>query len=235
MAPTSSKPEPREATSFLDLPPELRNRIYELCLIVRSDRAIRAVVEFRPDVGKVRRQVQRHVGTPPSRPYELLEVTPKLLATCRQIYQEAMPVLYGRNLLLIRATSAKVSYPRPGGAYRFPPPVQAMRIVELRGAKKQEAIKSVLLVLQHMVDLNTLRIDGRLLQNFQRPHTMAKALLPLVQSKHAQRQGTDRKQAMDVIEFTNLRHFVPKLERHQMSRAFAEKVKAILQKSLDEA
>ncbi|KAM3417730.1 hypothetical protein BST61_g5963 [Cercospora zeina] len=227
MAPKNAKPEPREATSFLDLPPELRNRIYELCLIVRTDEAIRPVLEFRPSAGAVRRQIWGYLFPDPT----FLEVTPKLLATCQQIYQEAMPVLYGSISFIIHATSAHVGYPRPGGAYQFPPMVQAMRIIELRGTTHQKAVNSMLLVLQNMLDLNTLRIDASLIRNFRLPHTMAKALLPLLQGIHAERKGTDRKQAMDVIEFTNLWDSGPRWNRHRMTTAFAEEVKAILQKA----
>ncbi|PPJ55629.1 hypothetical protein CBER1_03750 [Cercospora berteroae] len=194
---------------FLDLPPELRNRIYELVLVARSNGPTVLMPRLRPDLGEIQRGFMSPITFPHQ--YDRREwntsdptsfgLVPSLLATCKQIYQEALPVLYGNNPFLIAADTDEIKYTRREGALELPRAVQAMRIVELHGGKKQVIVKSLLLVLQNMLDLDTLRIDLLLRRNFTLPRTMANGLLPLVQKLHAERMGTDRKQVMDVIEF----------------------------------
>lgn len=208
MAPT---PEPEASASgavgFLDLPPEIRNTIYELSLIVYLEEPSPAVGILCPDLGKVQRQLVDLHGLMHCRTPKRLGLAPNLLATCKQVYNEALPVLYGNNCFLIAANTSSVKYTRNNGGYQLPSNVYAMRIVEIRGNQNQAVVRSLFLVLQNMLALNTLRIHGALRRNFQVPKTMVKALLPLVQGMHGERMGTDRKQAMDVIEFTNFTHW----------------------------
>lgn len=71
--------------SLLLLPPELRNEVYELCLISNMPLDIQCLDA--------------------STPHEH-GLTPSLLHTCRQIYQEANGILYGLNIFRVRVRMA---------------------------------------------------------------------------------------------------------------------------------
>ena len=75
--------------SFLDLPAELRNHIYRILLVSRLIPALRKLC------------VRNHCSD-----YALptLPIHPALLATCRQIHEEATPLLYGENTFTAHAS-----------------------------------------------------------------------------------------------------------------------------------
>jgi len=81
---------------FVTLPAEIRNQIYEECLV--SDRAI--------DLTALRRC---ETLAPQRQSYGL---TARLLVACKQVYAEALPILYGQNLFYYDLESMW-SYHRP--------------------------------------------------------------------------------------------------------------------------
>ena len=72
--------------SFLGLPAELRNTIYELALCNRKGEPL--TLSFKYPKGSPRKLCLNHCG-----------LTPKILSTCRQISNEAAPILYGQNII----------------------------------------------------------------------------------------------------------------------------------------
>jgi len=74
VSPSLFKMKPKPAKSFLDFPPEVRNKVYQLL----------------------------HIGDHVIDPDEYsTELSSQFLATCRQVYDEARPVLYGNNTFTI--------------------------------------------------------------------------------------------------------------------------------------
>lgn len=71
--------------SFFTLPPEIRNRVYDLSLCIDG--------EICP-IGWGLHNRWQHVG-PSSGTGQVISAT--LLRTCRQVYHEAVPILYGKN------------------------------------------------------------------------------------------------------------------------------------------
>ncbi|PIA91637.1 hypothetical protein CB0940_09589 [Cercospora beticola] len=210
MAPSPSKLEASGAVGFLDLPPELRNRIYKLCLI--ADSSIRCAGYLRLDLGKVTSDMSGW-DTPPG-------LVTNLLSTCKQVYQEAMPVLYGNNAFYLHSAGYRSQFPLGNDPRQLPTPVQAMRKVHLGRSQNQVIAMRLLDLLRKFPDLDTVRATVGFYRNFQTPRTMAKALKPVVRDMHAARKGSDRKEAIDVIEL------------ELQDQTFAQAVMQILRKSL---
>lgn len=80
-----SLPTPR--VGFLDLPPELRNRVYELALHTEPGSF---TLKMNSHITHFDTYEERDAQPKPFPP-----LAPKILATCKQIRAEAMPVLYG--------------------------------------------------------------------------------------------------------------------------------------------
>ena len=74
---------------LLNLPPEMRNRIYDFCLVDRDAIVI-------PDVNIKTRNAPSRAGILPVVP-GLLPVEPGLLKTCRQLREEGTSVYYSAN------------------------------------------------------------------------------------------------------------------------------------------
>ncbi|GIZ47680.1 hypothetical protein CKM354_001076500 [Cercospora kikuchii] len=220
---STSTPGASGAVGFLDLPPELRNRIYELALIVRHPDPVICVGYLHVDQWRISKE--RYPSS-----LRQLKMTPSILATCRQVQQEASPVLYGNNPFLMAPHASSLRY-LPNSTPPLPKTFRAIRTVKLCRQANQTVVKSLLLILQNMLNLDALCINGGLRHNFRKPDTMAKALLPLVKSIHARRKGGNQKQAIDVIKFYDLVDFTN--WSTIMDVAFARKVKAILRESLD--
>lgn len=83
MAERPASTEMPKWAGFMDLSPELRNRIYEYALVSSED----LLVGFRKTYSWF---------------WSGYGLCPNLLATCRQINQEATPVLYGANTFCVR-------------------------------------------------------------------------------------------------------------------------------------
>ncbi|TID18938.1 hypothetical protein E2P81_ATG05912 [Venturia nashicola] len=66
---------------FLELPGELRNKIYRYCFVLMDERSVKV------------RKSEKFSGTT----INPLDATSQLLAVCRQVYTEAMPILYSEN------------------------------------------------------------------------------------------------------------------------------------------
>jgi len=100
----SQKQNPAER-SFLDLPKELRNMIYEFAFRVPG-----AIFIFTSDAyawrPAVKGKIVKYKNEGPSEPQRVDSVIPaSLLKTCRQIYAEGAEVLYGKNVFRLYMSS----------------------------------------------------------------------------------------------------------------------------------
>lgn len=78
---------------FLELPPELRNKIYGYCLVDPDEIVLRSKTKnFRRSIV---RTDSEGVGV---RKEPRQELRPAILAVCSQIYEEASPLLYGQSI-----------------------------------------------------------------------------------------------------------------------------------------
>ncbi|KAF2214187.1 hypothetical protein CERZMDRAFT_4825, partial [Cercospora zeae-maydis SCOH1-5] len=82
-------------TSFLDLPPELRNNIYRLCLAVPGSVHIRPEPESKQPCIDAQTTFANRTSL----------FAPGLLRSCKQIKHEAISILYGENVFHIRDMS----------------------------------------------------------------------------------------------------------------------------------
>ena len=71
----------RRLVGFLDLPAELRTQIYELALVSREHIDLLSFASPRTY----------------QRPFQTTKLSPAILQTCKQVYEEASDVLYGLN------------------------------------------------------------------------------------------------------------------------------------------
>lgn len=82
--------------TFLGLPPELRNMIYQFLFSEFSKRPSPPVLEYHfcNKTYEVTKRFQRLVGVPS------IPVLTPILRTCRQVYHEALPVLHDHGMVL---------------------------------------------------------------------------------------------------------------------------------------
>jgi hypothetical protein len=195
---------------FLKLSAELRNAIYELCLV--TDRKINvskptyqqpvkwrgahyATILYGPLAGK------SWTVTP-------VLVYPNLLVTCKAINEEATPMLYGSNQFSLQPDfhmNTHLSWlDNPSDLLWtecIGSSVKHIRKIEVRDAAKQSHIIDLLEALKAAKHLETLSV--RFSENFRTSKTMAKALYPLILELHRSRKSTDQKAALDVLDFND--------------------------------
>lgn len=166
--------------SFLDLSAELRNRIYSLALITNEDSITLCKDAY---VNRV---------DPPKKHF----LSPKILASCKQIHQEATPILYGSNSIMIRQYTYRSHIASIGDSRQY------LRNVGFRYCHRQALFKQALTTLKDVEHIQTLTIDGECTHHYGTPQKMAKGLGPFIRHLHKKRAGTEKKQAMDVLQFS---------------------------------
>lgn len=82
----NKKWKPRGPFRFLDLPSELRNRIYEHAIFVPEDASRDGTVDLNPVMSR------------------MIAPRLRLLQTCKRVYEEAYPIFYGRQAIRIFPT-----------------------------------------------------------------------------------------------------------------------------------
>lgn len=110
------KKQPPKTFNFMDLPGELKNKIYDQALkhhepiiLVTKTKQHRHVIQFgmdhdfdrgtpRPHWGYMVRKVPYRPATGIAKPF----IVPNLLAVSRQVYAEAQPILYGGNVFILK-------------------------------------------------------------------------------------------------------------------------------------
>lgn len=80
-----------QTSPFLSLPPEMRLRIYDLLLVCRTRNGI-------PSYESIAKDYQQPLVLNPTIPQLGQPIFPAILQTCKQIYYEAISILYGSNI-----------------------------------------------------------------------------------------------------------------------------------------
>lgn len=187
---------------FLKLSAELRNAIYELCLVTERTIHVKRTTDFMVWRGKHCVKERPSAWCPESE-YSPLAVSPNLLVTCRTINEEATPILYGSNHFALQPDfSFQLSHLNGssgpwteciGGS------VKHIRKIVVRDAVNQSHMSDLLEVLKKAKHLEKWGVQFS--ENFPTSRTMAKALWPLLLELHLSRKGTDQKAALDVFDF----------------------------------
>lgn len=156
---TSTMPE--KPFRFLDLPPELKNRIYSLLLEDNT------AEELRP---------QYHTPAPNN-------IHPNILSTCREINAEATGILYANNVFAGRGeSSVKYIMLSIGDS------VKHLRHVEIfEGISIKVHFKPILLMLKSAKWLKTFKIGGVRFR-YDTPEKLAKEIGPLIRALHKARK-----------------------------------------------
>lgn len=228
MAPAQSKPIQVDGTDkvcFLDLPPEIRNTIYDLSLV--SARPFgESIASIRPGTAKI--------GTS----YRLWQpdLQPQLLGTCKQIYEEATPVLYGNMTFEICVDPERLKVGQKGRAAseRRLEAVKHIRLIRFTRYQKQSVCLKLLdEVMAMMPNLKAVRISHFLAENFRTPRTMSKALLPILKQLGSQSTDTNQ-QAIDGIVFELAPASVWRWRsfHRELTQAFANETKDFLRAAL---
>lgn len=150
----------------MDLPPDIRNIIYSVALVV-SEPIIMSLDYRRPR-------------------YESIDTS--LLRTCRQINQEAIPILYGENTF-----EACYGGPIRAFVHQIGNSATMLRNVELNWFDTKPTTTSICRAVEKMTGVQVLTIGYRTRKRGSKPEKMAKLLTPMMKALQRSREGTDRK------------------------------------------
>ena len=190
----SGAPGESAITGFLDLPPELRNTIYEYCLTAK--RAIRIVVRESSLGSRL-----RYTHTPST-----LGLSPLLLISCTQVHREATAVLYGTNTFSVGYAMYGDYGHHVGHSLAFfrGPRAQHIRTIELHDLPNRRVVEMFTTAVPALSKLDKLIITSDCIRNFKMPHTMASGLKSMIKAMHKQRKNTNQKQVQDIVVFRAL-------------------------------
>lgn len=194
----------RSKFAFLRLPPEIRNIIYDLCLVAPLQNA--CVCRFKEEDNS---RLSRHVrvwGAMSRNFYFLcggqIQYPPSvhLLATCRMIYEEASPIFYGSNDFWIRLDSDMSQItPQEEWTTAIGRSIKHVRNVTLSFGTPGTAIAfyGVLDDLRRASSLESLYLHA---YGWHRPEYVVNKVYSLMIHIHRTREGTELKPALDVLE-----------------------------------
>lgn len=180
---TQSKP----AFRFLDLPPELRLRVYSYLLVENGS-------ILPGSVGVITRVVTKKKNT------RIQNMTVGLLRTCKMICEEATPVLYGENLF--RMVDDKLSpesfLPRIGRSIRY------LRRVYVSLRRDQKDCRRKFALLTQATHLSHLRITLCFWHRRWTSEKIAKEVGPLVRSLHKSRKKDSQRKERNVLDILSI-------------------------------
>lgn len=179
---------------LLELPAELRNAIYLLAL-VHDDPILLSVDQENPVARPCKDRDE----------YYKLDLGTNILRTCKQIHDEATPILYGINRFcfdkhsegLARHTAFEWLVRNSNNS------VQYLREVTIEGHDSKEALKNFFTTLKRLgPKLSKLSIGPRF-QYYIKPEEMALALRPLIRAldkKYKSDAGSEPSDILDRLE-----------------------------------
>ncbi|KAM3422154.1 hypothetical protein BST61_g2524 [Cercospora zeina] len=216
--------EEHSKTSFLDLPAELRNNIYRLCLVAPGSVHIIA----NPETEEPRIDAQTTFANTDSSLF-----APGLLRSCKQIKHEAISILYGENVFHIQ----DLDVGRPF-FLQITGSVRHIRDVSLRSAMCYKTTMMRLLPrLREAPKLRklTLEFDVGLVYSGSPTHVeqAARSLGPLMRHIWRQRKPIDKNEVLDIVHWTDAwRGQKSQQAADQMTAKYRADVKAVIGKTL---
>ncbi|PPJ59259.1 hypothetical protein CBER1_10322 [Cercospora berteroae] len=218
-------------TSFLDLPAELRNEIYRLCLLAPEVMAV-----TRPPWQCKLRICQ--ISTFPRRRRDKL-YAPGLLRSCKQISHEAISILYGEDVLDFEGTRVAHAF-----LLHVAHTVKHIRYMIVgSGNSSKTSFARFLVALKGAVRLRKLTLDfdvdylnggSGLGMGLCNVDEAAKVLGPLMRLLWKQRKPTKKKDVLDIVHWVaDQWYFEPEQQRYNEEAAdYEARVKALLEKTL---
>ncbi|SMR60408.1 unnamed protein product [Zymoseptoria tritici ST99CH_1E4] len=172
---------PTNSTPIFKLSPELLNRIYDYLLASPSRMFVAKIVR-----GNHRAALKQ------IRSEDSVDLSVSILGTCRQIHDQATPMLYGLNSFVLEAGWDSQTF-----LHQIGPSVEFVRHVKLHNIEVQVPVAAGLKLLSQAKALQTLQF-GRSVRSSFKAKDLAEALEPLMVAlkKH---QGEES--AWDVVEF----------------------------------
>ncbi|USW59480.1 hypothetical protein Slin15195_G127990 [Septoria linicola] len=182
--------------SFVDLPAELRNQIYQYCLVTHER------LEFRP--------VHRPGATSSSAPENVVILcepvfpVPQILQSCRHVRDEASAILYGENTFHITNPDCIgwVFFRQIGQNIRH------IRYVSMCFEIDHWLLASFLATLKPATNLCMLEVAIELMMfafdwglRARVKEELIEGLTPLMRHVQDQRRGTDKTQALDALKW----------------------------------
>ncbi|PPJ54964.1 hypothetical protein CBER1_08981 [Cercospora berteroae] len=166
---------------FLDLPTEIRLRVYEHLLVVNTS------LKLRPE-----RKPYTNVS------YTKYGLQPSIIATCQLIYLEAVPILYGRNEFQV------TDWMEICGVYpilnRYREHANRITAVHLDFDPREAHIREVLSLLKGCKALSKLTIGRAVWSYYQDAQAFAKAIGPLIRTLHKSQQKKQDVKPRDVLD-----------------------------------
>ncbi|GIZ38234.1 hypothetical protein CKM354_000165600 [Cercospora kikuchii] len=218
-------------TSFLNVPAELRNEIYRICLLA-------------PEVMAVTRQPRQwklricQISTFPRHRQDKL-YAPGLLRSCKQISHEAISILYGENVLDFEGTRVAHAFLlQVAHAVKH---IRYMIIGSVNSSKTSFA--RFFVALKGAVRLRKLTLDfdvdylhggSGLGMGLCTVVEAAKVLGPLMRLLSKQRKPTKKKEVLDIVHWVaDQWYFEPEQQQYNEEAAdYEARVKALLEKTL---
>lgn len=212
-------------TSFLDLPAELRNEIYRLCLVV--SRPLKVMHQEQGPTLRICNQFNS------ASTCQQESWAPGLLRSCKQINHEAASILYGENVF---------NFGNPKVAEIFL--LQAVQSIgQIRdmivgsGKRMKASFARLLVTLKGAARLRSLTFHyganglGMEVYNVQEA---AKAIKPLVRFFQKTRWPTDKSKALSIIHWAAYPIYWREIQRRYDKGAtdYGARVKAVLEETL---
>ncbi|KAK4611569.1 hypothetical protein CLAFUW4_13131 [Fulvia fulva] len=212
---TTSTTDAGPRTGFLDLPPEIRNAIYHLAL--NSHSALKIHYFSREKIFRV-----TLVWNPQHSLPWAVTLSTNLLRICRQVHNEATPILYGSNCFEIHGQDAQVFLRAIGSSKQF------LRHIHYSWPYNKLHYKQAVSLLKYATRLQRLDLQryGRTAQEH------VGALRVLMQALHKSSGAAGRSESV-----VNILHFVPSLstvdaEELAIEARMTKEVRSELQKLL---
>lgn len=215
----------KPAFRFLDLPPELRMRVYSHLLTEDGTIGITTLLDSslskrRPAIYKIGKDRNK-----------LPSMTVGLLRTCRKVCIEATPVFYGDNSFYADCSLQWSD----AFLHHIGPSVRYLRHFSMRTGRDQKSRRRTFNILTKATMLSRLNIPLCVWLGQWTSEKIAKEIGPLIRSLHkSQKKDTNRKSrnVLDILTIRSESKYCLRCRRIGDAKKYEDKVKELLAKTL---